>query len=154
MAASEPVSPATLAELRRLAAAEPQMGFVTTRRDGTSQASMVRAGLFDDPMTGRQAMAVLVRGYALKLRNLRRTPRATLFLRAANDWATAEGPVTIIGPDDPHPDFDAQRFAALRREVATAIGRKDKSWEEFDALMDRERRAVVFVALERAYSIR
>ena len=154
MAASKTVSPDILARVRRLAEAEPQVGFVTTRRDGTSQASLVRGGLLDHPTTGRPAVVVLVRGNTVKLRNLRRTPRATVFFRAGSDWATTEGPVTIVGPDDPCAGFGAQRFGELRRAAATAVARTDKSWDEFDALLDKERRAVVFVEIERAFSNR
>ncbi len=144
-------APEQLERLQRLLEADHQAAFVTTRPNGTSQASLVRAGLLAHPVTGAPAVVVLVRGGTVKLRNLRRIPRATVLCRAGSRWATVEGPVTLIGPDDPHEGIDRARFEALRRAAATAVARSDESWEAFDHLMDAERRALVFVTIERLY---
>jgi PPOX class probable F420-dependent enzyme len=149
-----PPAPAQLATLRALVEADHQIVFITTRRDGTPQASLVRGGILDDPTTGQPAVVALVRGKTVKLRNLRRTPRATAFLRSGSDWATVEGPVTIIGPEDPREGVDAARLDALRREAAVAVARSDKTPEAFQRVMDTERRALVYVAMERVFTQR
>jgi PPOX class probable F420-dependent enzyme len=155
MAASNPApqpTPAHLDKVQRYVDADHQVCFITTRRDGTSQATLVRGGLLDHPISGRPAVVSLIRGNTAKLRNLRRTPRAAVFFRGGSDWATAEGPTTIIGPDDPHDAFDRARFEQLRRAAATAVARSDKSQEEFERIMEAERRAVVLVEIDRVIS--
>src|SRR4051812_33342718 len=136
--------------VRRVAEADPQAMFATSRRDGTIQASLIRAGVFDHPVTGRPTVAALLRGYTVKLRHLRRIPRATVLFRSPNAWVTVEGHVSIIGPVDGGEGYDPATFPALRRAVYTAAGGTPTA--EWEQLMDDEQRALVFVEFDRVYS--
>jgi PPOX class probable F420-dependent enzyme len=136
--------------VRRVADADPQAMFATARRDGTIQASLIRAGVMDHPVTGRPTVAALLRGWSVKLRHLRRIPRATVLFRSPSAWVTVEGRTSLIGPEDGGEGYDPATFPALRRTVYTAAG--GTPTEEWDRLMDDERRALVFVELDRVYS--
>src|SRR5437899_6455597 len=96
-----------LNDFARLAVADGGLCIaVTTRRDGSAQASLVSAGVADNPLTHRAAVAFVAGGNTRKLVNLRQRPRATAVAKSGYQWATAEGTTTIIGPDDPQPGFD------------------------------------------------
>jgi PPOX class probable F420-dependent enzyme len=124
----------------------------TVRADGTVQASVVNAGVLSHPRTGEPVVGFVARGSSAKLANLRARPRATVTIRAGWQWATVEGPVTLIGPDDPLDGIDAERLRALLREVFTAAGGVHDDWPDYDETMARERRSVVLVSPERVYT--
>jgi hypothetical protein len=88
----------------------------------------------------------------VKLANLRARPLVTVTFRAGWQWAAIEGTARIIGPDDPAPGVDAERLRLLRREIFTAAGGTHEDWDEYDRVMDRERRAAVLVTPARVYS--
>src|SRR5947209_3207624 len=94
----------------------------TTRRDGTIQSNLMRAGLVSNPLTGAPVVGILLRGYAVKLRLLRRRPQATVAVYNRTHYLTIEGRVTIVGPDDPLAGFDMARFEDIRREIGIAQG--------------------------------
>lgn len=123
----------------------------TARADGTIQSSVVNAGVLPDPQSGQDVAAFVTYGRA-KLANLRRRPQITVTFRAGWQWAAIEGTARIIGPDDPAPGVDAERLRLLRREVFTAAGGTHEDWDEYDRVMERERRAVVLVTPTRVYS--
>jgi len=123
----------------------------TTRADGTIQSSVVNAGVLADPQSGQDVVAFVTYGRA-KLANLRARPQITVTFRAGWQWAAIEGAARIIGPDDPAPGVDAEQLRVLRREVFTAAGGTHDDWDEYDRVMERERRAVVLVTPTRAYS--
>jgi PPOX class probable F420-dependent enzyme len=124
----------------------------TLRADGTIQSSVVSAGVLAHPLTGAPAVGFTTRRGAAKLAHLRARPRATLVLRAGSQWAAAEGPVTLIGPDDPAPGTGADRLRLLLREVFTAAGGTHDDWDTYDAVMAREGRAAVLITPDRVYS--
>jgi PPOX class probable F420-dependent enzyme len=124
----------------------------TLRAAGTIQSSVVNAGVLGHPVTGAQVVAFTTRAGAAKLANLRARPRATIVLRAGWEWAAAEGPVEIAGPDDELPGVDSDGLRVLLREVFTAAGGTHDDWPTYDRVMAEERRAVVMVAPERVYS--
>lgn len=123
----------------------------TARADGTIQCSVVNAGVLADPQSGQDVVAFVTYGKA-KLANLRVRPQVTVTFRAGWQWAAIEGTARIIGPDDPAPGVDAERLRLLRREVFTAAGGTHEDWDEYDRVMERERRAVVLVTPARVYS--
>src|SRR5829696_1518286 len=93
--------------VRRLGAADHGLAVIaTTRADGSVQASVVNAGVLDHPVTGEPVVGVVARGDALKVRLVRRAGRAAVTFRAGWEWAAVEGPVSLIGPDDPQPGVD------------------------------------------------
>jgi PPOX class probable F420-dependent enzyme len=121
----------------------------TLRADGTIQSSVVNAGVLPHPVTGAQVVGLVSRGDARRLANLRARPRTTVVVRAGWEWASAEGPVQLAGPDDPLPGVDAERLRLLLREIFTAAGGTHDDWATYDRVMADERRVAVLVAPER-----
>jgi PPOX class probable F420-dependent enzyme len=124
----------------------------TLRTDGTIQSSVVNAGVLTHPLSGDTVVALVATGNSRKLDNLRRTPRASIVVRAGFQWAAVEGPVQLIGPDDATPGIDAERLRLLLREIFTAAGGQHDNWDDYDATMARERRVAVLTTPERIYS--
>ncbi|SES33324.1 PPOX class probable F420-dependent enzyme [Actinokineospora terrae] len=122
---------------------------VTQRADGEPATSVVNVGLVEHPVTGERVLALVSRGGTTKLRNLRRTPRATLVFRAGWDWIAVAGGVEIAGPDDAHEGVSAERLPSLLREIYTAAGGQHDDFEVYDREMAADRRAAVFVRPER-----
>jgi hypothetical protein len=119
------------------------------RPDGTIQSSVVNAGVLPHPVTGAQVVGLVARGDTYKLPYLRASPRATIVIRVGWQWASAEGPVDLAGPDDPMPGVDAERLRLLLREIFTAAGGTHDDWPTYDRVMAEERRCAVLVAPER-----
>jgi PPOX class probable F420-dependent enzyme len=142
----------TLDDVTALARPEQFLMVVSTlRADGTIQASLVNAGAMAHPFGDGDVVAFVTYGPA-KLRNLRARPQVTLTVRSGWQWATVEGEADLIGPDDPHPDVDAERLRRLLREVFTAAGGTHDDWDAYDAEMLAQRRTAVLVTPTRIYS--
>ena len=136
-----------LEDFARLIAGDHGLCVVSTLRpDGTIQSSVVNAGVLSHPVTGVPVVGLVSRGDARKLINLRERPRATVAVRVGWDWAAAEGPVELAGPDDPMPGVDAERLRLLLREIFTAAGGTHDDWATYDQVMASERRAAVLLA--------
>jgi len=147
------LSPRDLELVRGLAAADKGLAVVATARpDGSIQASVVNAGVFDHPVNGQPVVAFVARGGTLKLRNLRRSPRATVVFRAGWQWAAVEGQADLIGPDDRLDGFEPSALPQLLRDIFTAAGGTHDDWPTYDRVMAEERRTAVLVALERVYT--
>jgi PPOX class probable F420-dependent enzyme len=143
-----------LQEFSRLVDGDHGLCVVSTlRRDGTIQSSVVNAGVLPHPVTGDQVVGLVSRGDARRLVNLRARPRAAVLVRAGWEWACAEGPVGLAGPDDPMPGVDAERLRLLLREIFTAAGGTHDDWATYDRVMAAERRAAVLVSPERLSGI-
>ncbi|HZR99270.1 MAG TPA: TIGR03618 family F420-dependent PPOX class oxidoreductase [Chloroflexota bacterium] len=146
-------APADVELVRRVAAGDHHWAVVATgRRDGSVQATVVTAGVMDHPQGGQPTVAFVARGGTVKLRNLRRDPRATIVFRAGREWVTVEGAVSLIGPDDLPGGYPADAVPGLLREVFTAAGGTHDNWAEYDRVMAEERRTAVFVNMDRVYS--
>jgi hypothetical protein len=129
-------------------------GLVTVsalRDNGTISASVVNAGVLGHPVDGHPVIGLVAMGGTKKLANWRQRPYASVVIRSGWQWAAAEGPVDLIGPDDPHPDIDPERLRLLLREVFTAAGGTHEDFGTYDAVMRAERRTAVFVTPERVY---
>lgn len=136
--------------VRRLAAADRGLAIIaTTRADGSVHTSLVNAGVLDHPVTGEPVVGLVVAGPALKLRLMRRAGRTAVTFRAGWEWVAVEGPVTMIGPDEPAPGVDVP---SVLRDIFTAAGGSHDDWDEFDRVMAAERRVGVFVAPARISS--
>ena len=124
----------------------------TSRADGTIQSSVVNAGVLDHPVTGRPVVGLVARGGTRKLANLRADPHATVVVRAGWQWAAAEGPVELTGPDDHLPGVDADRLRLLLREIFTAAGGTHDDWAAYDRTMAAEHRTAVLLTPRRTYT--
>ena len=145
----------TLDDVVALASPEHFLVVVSTARaDGTIQSSVVNAGVLPHPVTGAQVVGLVSRGDAARLAHLRARPRATVVIRAGWQWASAEGPVELAGPDDPMPGLDAERLRLLLREIFTAAGGTHDDWPTYDRVMAEERRVAVLVTPERTRPVR
>jgi hypothetical protein len=126
-----------LFQFSALAARDNGLVVVTSlRADSTIQASVVNAGVLENPRTAAPSVALVAMGGSRKLANFRARPRTTIVARAGWEWIAVEGDADIIGPDDPVP----------------AAGGTHDDWPEYDRVMAEGRRAAVFVAAERVYS--
>jgi PPOX class probable F420-dependent enzyme len=119
--------------------------------DGTAHASVVNAGVLPHPVTGEPAVGFVARGGSAKLARLREHPRATVVLRAGWQWAAAEGPAELAGPDDPLDGISAERLRLLLREIFAAAGGTHDDFAEYDRVMAAERRTAVLVTPAHVY---
>jgi PPOX class probable F420-dependent enzyme len=142
-----------LTDFARLAAADHGLCVVSTvRADGSVQSTVVNAGVLEHPVTGAEVVGFVVRGGTRKQANLRARPRTTVVVRAGWQWAAAEGPVELAGPDDALPGFDPGALPQLLRDVFASAGGEHDDWETYDRVMAEERRTAVLVTPERVYS--
>ncbi|MBW8825266.1 MAG: pyridoxamine 5'-phosphate oxidase [Acidobacteria bacterium] len=123
----------------------------TSRADGTVQSSVGNAGVLDHPVTGEPVVGFVSAGSATRLRNLRARPRATVVIRAGWQWAGIEGPVDLVGPDDPFPGVDGDGLRVLLRAIFSAAGGAHDNWDEYDRVMAAERRVAVLISPERVF---
>ena len=141
---------ADLKLVQEIAVANHFLGVIATARpDGTVQASLVSAGVLDDPKTGQPSVGAVIGGQAAKLRLLRRSGRATMVFQHGWRWASVEGPVRLEGPDDPAPPGAGRDVAGLIRTIYKAAGGTHEDWDEFDRVMAEDRRCAVFIHPER-----
>jgi len=131
--------------VRRLADASHLAVLATTRPDGSVQASLVSAGVLDDPVSGEPSVAAVVGGASRKLTHLRRTGRATAVFTRGWEWVAVDWPVRVIGPDDPSEAMPPVALPGLLRHIFAGAGGTHDDWEEFDRVMAAERRTAVFV---------
>jgi PPOX class probable F420-dependent enzyme len=124
----------------------------TLRRDGSIQSSLINAGVLPHPFTGEPVVGLVAIGGSLKLRHLRADPRTTIVARAGWQWASVEGAAQLIGPDDTHPDVDAETLRTLLRDVFKAAGGTHDDWDTYDRVMAEERRTAVLIAPARVYT--
>jgi PPOX class probable F420-dependent enzyme len=124
----------------------------TLRADGSVQSTVVNAGVMSHPLTGEPCVAFVAAGGARKLAYLRADPRCTVVARSGWRWAAVEGDAEIIGPDDPHPDVDADALRRLLRDVFRAAGGTHEDWDTYDRVMAAERRAAVLIRPSRSYT--
>lgn len=142
--------PSDLGAVRELAAAENGLATITTTRpDGTVHASIVNAGVIEDPVTGKVSIGFVAIGGSRKLELFRRNGHATIVFRRGWNWAAVQGATHIVGPDDPDPDFDDAKLPELLREVFQAATGTHDNWDEYDRVMAQERRAAVFIEVSR-----
>ena len=112
---------------------------ITRKHDGDPQPSPVVHGVDDD---GR--VVISSRQPAYKVRNLRRDPRVTLcaFPDAFfGKWIVVDGTATIV----PLPEA-MDGLVALYRQIAG----EHADWDDYRAAMERERRVLIAIRIERA----
>jgi PPOX class probable F420-dependent enzyme len=142
-----------LADFAALVPVDHGLCVLSTRRaDGSVQATVVNAGVLRHPSTGDKVVGLVAAGGTRKLQHLRADPHATIVVRAGWRWATVEGMVDVIGPDDPMEGVDAEDIRVLLRDVFRAAGGTHDDWDAYDRAMADERRAVVLITPTRTYT--
>lgn len=111
----------------------------TTRGDGHPQLSPVAAGVLGD------TVVVSSRETAMKVRNLRRRPYASLCVFGeaffGEPWVQLEGPAEIVSLPE---------AMELLVEYYRHISGEHPDWADYRSAMGRERRVVIRIAVERA----
>jgi PPOX class probable F420-dependent enzyme len=142
----------TLQEVMDIAGRERCLAVVSTvRADATVQSSVVNAGALPHPIDGTEVVGFVTYGKA-KLANLRARPQLSVTFRSGWEWAAVEGRAELIGPDDPHPDIDAEGLRLLLRRVFVAAGGSHDDWDAYDRAMAEQRRTAVLFTPTRSYS--
>jgi PPOX class probable F420-dependent enzyme len=142
----------TLQDVIDIAGREQFLAVVSTvRADDTVQSSVVNAGVLPHPIDGTEVVGFVTYGKA-KLANLRARPQLSVTFRSGWEWATVEGRAELIGPDDPHPDIDADGIRLLLRQVFTAAGGSHDDWDAYDRTMAEQGRTAVLFTPTRVYS--
>ena len=145
---------ATLDDVRRMVAGDKGLATVSvTRDDGSVHSTVVNGGVLAHPVNGHDVVGFVVRGGAHKLRLMRRRGRVALTFRNGWAWAGVEGPIDIIGPDDPFEGIDAEGLRGLLQDVFRAAGGTHEDYDEYDQVMVAERRAVVLITPQRILGI-
>jgi PPOX class probable F420-dependent enzyme len=124
------------------------------RPDGSVHTSVANVGVLPHPLTDAPTVGLVAVSRARKVALLRAHPRATATLRAGWQWAAVDGPVELVGPDDPMPSISADRLRLLLREIFTAAGGTHDDWDTYDRVMAAERRTAVLITPERLYTSR
>jgi PPOX class probable F420-dependent enzyme len=110
----------------------------TTRADGGPQLSLVAAGVVGG------TVVVSTRETAMKAKNLRRRPRASILVFTDGfygDWVQVDGPVEVVSlPEAMDGLMDYYR----------SIAGEHPDWDDYRAAMERERRVLVRITVERA----
>jgi PPOX class probable F420-dependent enzyme len=141
----------TLDEACALGLQEQGLAVISTlRADGTIHSSVVNAGVLPHRLTGESVIGFVTYG-KVKLANLRDRPQISVTFRSGWRWATIEGHAELIGPDDPHPDVDAERLRMMLRDIFVAAGGSHDNWDEYDQVMAEQRREAVLVVPTRIY---
>ncbi len=138
---------ATFDDIAKLSAGDA--GLVTisvARADGSVHSSVVNAGTMRHPITDEPVVATVLRGPSWKLTRIRETKRCTVLFRVGWEWASVDGPVDIIGPNDTVDGYDPANVPQLLRDVFTAAGGTHDDWDEYDRAMVEDQRTAVFIS--------
>jgi PPOX class probable F420-dependent enzyme len=111
----------------------------TTRSDGRPQLSPVTCGVDDD---GR--VLISTREAAIKTRNLRRNPRASVCVfsdRFFGEWVQLDGDAEVISLPD---------AMDLLVDYYRRTGGEHPDWDDYRAAMVRDRRVIVRITVTRA----
>ncbi len=140
-----------LGYVKRLAEGDHYLAVLTTARpDRSVHASVVNAGIIDDPVDGSPSVGLVVIGNSRKLPLLRRSGAATIVFKDGYQWAAVSGPTRLIGPEDGL-EHGLDVLDTIRA-VYRAAGGDHEDWAEFDRVMAEDRRCAVFIKAERISS--
>ncbi|MGD0380851.1 MAG: PPOX class F420-dependent oxidoreductase [Acidimicrobiales bacterium] len=110
----------------------------TSRADGNPQLSLVAAAVDDD------TVVVSTRETAIKTKNLRRRPRASLIVFTDNFYGNSvqvEGPVEVVSLPQA-----MEGLVAYYRQISG----EHPNWDEYRSAMEQERRVLLRITVERA----
>jgi PPOX class probable F420-dependent enzyme len=112
---------------------------VTRRRDGNPQLSPVTCGIDDEGL-----VVVSTRETAMKTKNLRRDPSVSLCVVSDGfygQWVQVDGRATVVSLPDAM-DGLVHYYRSISGE--------HPDWDDYRRAMERERRVLVRIALDRA----
>jgi len=135
------------AELASLVAAGRSGALATLKRDGRPQLSLVSYG-WDGPAG---TVRVSTTDGRAKVANLRRDPRASLFVTSASghSYAVLEGSVELSPVAQARDDATVDELVALFRDVQG----EHPDWDDYRRAMVDDRRLVVRLHVERGYGL-
>ena len=124
-----------------------QAVLATFRRDGRPQLSPVGAGIDDE---GR--VEISSRETAMKVKNLRRDPRASLLVQASSGWTyvVLEGDMTLTEVTTSPDDATSDELVDVYRAVA---GKDHPDWDEYRAAMIADKRLVGRLQVTHSYGL-
>ena len=141
---------AKLDDLERLSKGDSALATISIGRvDGTPHASVVNAGVIDNPLTGVHSVAFAARGSSFKIRRLREHAHCSVLFRVGWEWAACDGPTILIGPNDLPLGYAASDVPQILRDVFVAAGGSHDDWDEYDRVMAEDGRTAVFVDPQR-----
>jgi PPOX class probable F420-dependent enzyme len=111
----------------------------TSRADGNPQLSLVAATVDND-----DKVVISTRETAIKAKNLRRRPRASLIVFTDNFYGNSvqvEGPVEVVSLPEA-----MDGLVAYYRHISG----EHPDWDDYRSAMERERRVLVRISVERA----
>ncbi len=128
-----------LGQAREFLRAHHRAVLATPRSDGRPQMSPVLAAVDEK---GR--VLISTRETAIKTRNLRRDPRASLCVLTDGffgDWVQAEGEAEVISLPD---------AMDLLVDYYRLVAGEHSDWDEYRAAMERDRRVILRITMTRA----
>ena len=133
-----------LADALEVARSQKVAVLATIKRDGRPQLSNITQSVGEDGI-----IRMSVTDGRAKTANLRRDPRASLYLGRADGWAYAvlEGTTTLSEVASAPDDAAVEELVALYRSVQG----EHPDWDEYRSVMVKDRRMVVRFTPERAY---
>jgi hypothetical protein len=140
-----------LGYVKKLAEGDRHLAVLATARpDGSVHASLVNAGVIDDPVDGSPSVGLVAIGSSRKLPLLRQSGAATIVFKDGYQWASVSGPTRLIGPEDGL-EYGFNILETIRA-VYRAAGGDHEDWAEFDRVMAEDRRCAVFIKAEKIAS--
>ena len=136
------------AKLVALASVRNIGALATMKRDGRPQLSSVNFTL--DPSTSMARISVV--DDRAKVHNLRRDPRASLFVASPDGWtyAVLEGTVELSPVASAAGDDTVQELVDVFRAIR---GEDHPDWDQYRAAMVADHRLVARLHLERVYGV-
>lgn len=133
------------AALRRLLESNQKGVLVTIKRDGRPQLSNIIYVMTDD------LVRISVTDTRAKTRNLRRDPRASLYVTSEDFWSyvVVEGDAELSPvAADPHDDTVEELVEVYRK-----MRGEHPDWDEYRATMVKDQRLVVRLPVSRLYGM-
>tara|TARA_B100000315_G_scaffold60827_1_gene55277 strand:- start:2420 stop:3058 length:639 start_codon:yes stop_codon:yes gene_type:complete len=131
-------------EVRAFVSENKQAVLTTFRKNGAAQMSIVTVCPYGD------GVGFSTTTDRAKLVNARRDPRCSLLVSKPDWWGfvVLEGQAQVLAPDNT--DADELRLT-LRGVYRGAAGKEHPDWDDYDAAMVRDSRAVMIVVPDRVY---
>jgi PPOX class probable F420-dependent enzyme len=133
-----------LADALAFAGASHDGVLVTLKRDGRPQLSNISYAVVDG------AIGISITDDRAKTRNLRRDPRASLYVTSADFWSyvVLEGEAELTPVSASPDDATVEQLITLFRAVQ---GKEHPDWDDYRAAMVRDKRLIAWVRPTHTY---